>query len=610
MKDVTIIIKTFERYYCLERLIKSILKYYPDIKILIADDSRESSKEKIKNKFNNKNIIVYDLPYDCGLSYGRNYLVKNVKTKYFCLVDDDFVFDKKTDLESALEILKEKNVSILGGHVRNYKIIKNFKDRIIYLIQKIIRYELPSNYLGSFEMINEKELKVKYIIHDYPDYVETDLVCNFFIAKTEDILECLWDEDLKLQEHTAFFYNAKKKGLKVAYTNKLSTRHCPIQQNNYGLKRNRNYTQVFLKKNNLEKIYCEYDDEKRNHITEREHLKDLLISVIVPVYNCENKIDRLLNSLKHQMYNNLEIIFVDNNSKDNTIKVLEEYALDDKRVSIYVEKKQGPNYARKTGFLKSKGDYICFIDADDFIDDDTIYNYVKKITRTNSDYVIGNYIEYTTDLKFVREMLCAPISEENIKNDKTTLLYKQTLGVRCIKRDLIKLDNFVFTFIGEDMVLSKTAMALAKDIRHINVPTLNYVLGETGLSSKVELNHLIECLETCILLKEKFIKNNVYEDYKEEVEYIMTTHALYRAFEGILLDKKEERDILRDKTIKYLSDYDFKSNKYYKKSLVYKMTNYLINHKFLYENFIVRFGVKLLFRNKVFNKILKKLDSR
>ena len=98
MKDLTIIIKTLDRYVCLKPLIKSILKKYKDIPILIGDDSLISCKEQVKKDFPNANITFIELPYDCGISYGRNVLVSKVKTKYFCLCDDDFIFDKKTDL--------------------------------------------------------------------------------------------------------------------------------------------------------------------------------------------------------------------------------------------------------------------------------------------------------------------------------------------------------------------------------------------------------------------------------------------------------------------------------------------------------------------------------
>ena len=610
MEEITILIKTFERKKVLIRAIKSVLKFYPNINIIIGDDSKVSCEEEIKGKFKNKNIKVYNLPYDCGISYGRNFILKKVKTKYFCLMDDDFVFDKKTHLEDALNILKEKNLSIIGGHVRNYKIIKNFKDKIIFLIQKILKYEIPTNYIGKFTLLKKDTLKVEYVVHSFPDYTDTEITLNFFIGVTKDILNNLWDEELKLQEHTAFFYKAKKNKFKIGYTNKLSIRHCPVQNKDYEKKRKRNYSQLFMQKNNLNKIIAIYDDESKNNVIIKDKLKNILVSIIIPVYNGEKYIEETLSSIRKQTYKNLEIIVVDNNSKDNTIEKIKNVQKLDSRIKLLKETLQGPNYARKKGFNESQGEYLFFLDSDDCIEDDTIYNYVKIISETGADYVISDYYEIDTRFGYTKLMQGAPNTKENLKNDKTTMLYKQTLGIKMIKKELIRNEDFVFTKIGEDMVLSKLALARAKNARHLMLPTLNYHLDANGLSSRVEVNHLLERMSTCNLLKELFIKNGFYKKYKQEIDYIMITHPLYSAFKGENLANKAERELLRSETLKYINQIPIKKNNYYKKSAIFKATHYLIKHKHLYHNLIIRNLIIMLFNNKTLNIILKKLDSR
>lgn len=73
MDEVTIIIKTLDRYDCLINLLDSIFKKYPKIRVLVGDDSEISSKEKILSKFNQYNLQYYNLEKDCGLSAGRNF---------------------------------------------------------------------------------------------------------------------------------------------------------------------------------------------------------------------------------------------------------------------------------------------------------------------------------------------------------------------------------------------------------------------------------------------------------------------------------------------------------------------------------------------------------
>lgn len=273
MDEVTIIIKTLDRCDCLINLLDSIFKKYPKIRVLVGDDSEISSKEKILSKFNQYNLQYYNLEKDCGLSAGGNFLLNKIQTKYFVLADDDFVFDQKTNLERAVQILEEKKLDIIGGYIRNYKIIKSNWDKLLVLIQKILKYELPTNYIGTLKM-EGNTFYADYTVHSFPEFAETDLVLNFFLAKTERIKEIHgWDPKLKLQEHTEFFYRVKLNNLKVGFTNELSVQHHPVKLKKYSEKRNRNYTNVFMDKYAIDKIVANYDDNRGQVITLRENLE-------------------------------------------------------------------------------------------------------------------------------------------------------------------------------------------------------------------------------------------------------------------------------------------------------------------------------------------------
>lgn len=604
MKDVTIVIKTLDRYYCLKPLVKSIIKKYPNSTILIGDDGIVTCKKQIEKDFKgNKKIKVYELPYDCGLSYGRNFLVSKVKTKYFCLCDDDFIFDKKTDLESALKILKKENLDIIGGYMRNYKIINSYKDYIIRLGQKILHYELPTNYMGNIT-INDDEILVDYKIKYFPEYEITDIVHNFFIAKTDSLKKCGWDNDLKLQEHTAFFYQAKLKGLKIAFTNKLSMRHCPVQNFKYKNFRTRNYTHVFMEKENIKRIVSTYDNKENSIITELPKVDNIFISVIVPVYNIKNKIDLLIKSLMEQTYKNFEVILVDNNSKDGSYDYVKSLIKNDTRFKLYREKKQGPNYARKKGFDHANGDYIYFCDSDDYLEDDTLYHFACEITKNNSDIVIGNYIEHAGKNRKLMKGIFQDYTG-NLKEHKDILHVKPALWNKIFKRELIDNDSFIFTLIGEDMFITVLAMMRAKKITNIDKVVYHYILEENGLSSKISFKNITNMIETQNQTKEKLVLLNKYENWKEEVDYIFLTHTIYRIFRSTLLKDKTERKESYKLLNKHLNNLS-KNNGYLKKSKVYSIAYKVVNNKFLY--FLASPFIKMLFTNKILNKLFKKLD--
>ena len=263
MENFTFLIKTFERPYCVIRLVKSIYRYYPTAKVLIADDSRgESCKNYFAKHYPDKDIIVYELSQDQGLSFGRNYLVDRVKTEYFVLLDDDFVFDVQTDIETAWKIVKEKKLDILGGYIRNYTTQNSLISLIKLAVQNVIHYNKPANYMGTFRYAEDDHvLYIDRVRHQFPDYLETDIVMNFFIAKTSVIRDTnRWDDELKLQEHTAFFFKAKHNGLKVAFSNVFSVQHKPVRIKGYGSFRGRDFFQLFLQKYNIQKVVSCDDD--------------------------------------------------------------------------------------------------------------------------------------------------------------------------------------------------------------------------------------------------------------------------------------------------------------------------------------------------------------
>ena len=107
-----------------------------------------------------------------------------------------------------------------------------------------------------------------------------------------------------------------------------------------------------------------------------------LISVIVPVYNVEEYLPKCLDSIINQTYKNLEIILVDDGSTDNSWKICDEYAEKDKRISVIHKNNGGQGSARNVGLNHAKGEYITFVDSEDYITEDMIY-YLLKFLEDN-----------------------------------------------------------------------------------------------------------------------------------------------------------------------------------------------------------------------------------
>ena len=112
------------------------------------------------------------------------------------------------------------------------------------------------------------------------------------------------------------------------------------------------------------------------------------VSVIIPVYNTAPYLYRCLNSVINQRLRELEILVVNDGSTDNSLQILEEFAYKDARIKIINQKNQGLSVARNTGLECATGEYIAFLDSDDWFDPIMCYNMYRKALREKSDIVL------------------------------------------------------------------------------------------------------------------------------------------------------------------------------------------------------------------------------
>lgn len=259
-KELTIIIKTFQRKKSLRNLLNSLIKTnITEYKIIILDDSKNPYKDYIEKNIKGLNIEYIVAKFDTGLSKGRNIMLQHVKTPYFLLCDDDYIFDKSCKIRETLEILKKENADIVGGIYLNYLGIHNFYELLASIRHPMRLYKFIFNigtyddYSGIFE-VREKVLYKIQKQNDINKIRKVDITHNFFIANTNKIREIGgWREELILGEHTDFFYNAKLNNLKVLLNTEFKIQHHPIRSFAYNKYRERNKDGKFwLKKYGLE----------------------------------------------------------------------------------------------------------------------------------------------------------------------------------------------------------------------------------------------------------------------------------------------------------------------------------------------------------------------
>lgn len=151
-----------------------------------------------------------------------------------------------------------------------------------------------------------------------------------------------------------------------------------------------------------------------------------LVSVIIPVYNVEKYLRQCLDSVVNQTYKNLEIVCVNDGSPDRSIDILEEYAHRDNRLHVISIENQGLSGARNVGTAACNGEYLMYLDSDDWVDLDTVEKAITAMTDNSVDLVLWNYSkEYTSSSQPVMVFNC----DELFTAEKYIRLHQRLVGL-------------------------------------------------------------------------------------------------------------------------------------------------------------------------------------
>lgn len=219
-----------------------------------------------------------------------------------------------------------------------------------------------------------------------------------------------------------------------------------------------------------------------------------MISIIIPVYNLEKYIPKCLDSLINQTYNNIEIICVNDGSSDNSLQVLNEYAQKDSRIKVINQKNQGVSVARNVGIDNATGDYIIFVDGDDWIDLDTCEYLMEYMSQSNADLLYFNNRNVYKNgrcynpCRLKLDNLVASNLFENFENKKFIL--NNLSCFRFLYKSKFILDNNA-KFIedlscGEDNIFVLSLLCTNPKIVCIPQTFYNYYLGRENSLMKVD----------------------------------------------------------------------------------------------------------------------------
>lgn len=222
------------------------------------------------------------------------------------------------------------------------------------------------------------------------------------------------------------------------------------------------------------------------------------VSVIVPVYNSEKYLSRLTESLLSQDFSDFEIVFINDGSTDNSLKVLKELAEKDKRVKVFSQKNQGIARTRNFGISVAKGEYIMFADNDDWVSSPKyISEYVSAISSGDYDIAVGGYKRINSDGKVIMRKVLKTKSE-------WSRYIIMAPWAKIYRRDFIvknKLGFFDYK-IGEDVYFNLLAYAKTDKINIIENDDYIWFYndksvsntGQKGLNTKIDVRILLDAV--------------------------------------------------------------------------------------------------------------------
>lgn len=302
-------------------------------------------------------------------------------------------------------------------------------------------------------------------------------------------------------------------------------------------------------------------------------MKSFKVSIILPVYNVEKYLSVCLDSLLAQTLEEIEIVAVNDGSTDGSLQILQAYqSLNPEKLFIFSTENHGVSRARNYGFAHSHGEYVWFVDSDDFVEPDACRLLYEKATADGNDLVLFRYYNVDSETGVRKEYIASCHNQNFRVADKPYELpaISPYPWIKFIHRDLFNGLCFPEGIRFEDLPVAYLLAVKARSIGYVDQCFYNY-RKNVGFLSRLTPSTL-HIRNAIIFMKEEMEKLGLFEQYQTELDFIAVRHFFYR-FWKLLTNYETDQKELKLQLINELFDYmesnipDWESNHYVRYSL-------------------------------------------
>ena len=274
-----------------------------------------------------------------------------------------------------------------------------------------------------------------------------------------------------------------------------------------------------------------------------------LLSVIVPVYNVEQYLHKAINSVLEQTFSNFELLLINDGSTDNSLNICKEFALKDSRIKVFDQNNQGVSAARNKGISEALGDWLLFLDSDDYIYESSCLSTIFQLEDlAQYDIIIGNLVYvYSSHQSVFKQTVPNEISFKEISKLLLTDKVAPALHGKLYRKSLFENLSFDRTHkIGEDFIMNVQILSKTDKIHFIDYPIYAYNQRDNSVMHKPS-QKAIESIPPFVMSVYDFY--NKYPQQlsieKELNQFILSRFYLYFLYGGKYNNQKEFKNLAK-----------------------------------------------------------------